>query len=77
MTKTALESDDSEPEAENEGTASTKILLRMPIGLAEKVKHEADEADMLPTEWVRSILRDYFEGDLSYDEEEGADEEEA
>ena len=53
---------DGEPEAENEGAASTKILLRMPTGLAEKVKHEADENDMLPTEWVRGILRDYFAG---------------
>ncbi len=35
----------------------TKIVLRLPEGLTEKVREEAERADMLPTEWVRELIR--------------------
>ncbi len=60
-----------------------RMVLRLPKGLAERIVEEAEEADMLPTEYVRSLLREAFKDepgpgpeaeDESEDEEEGGDE---
>lgn len=38
--------------------AMSRLVLRLPKGLAEKVQAAADEEDLLPTEWVRDVIRD-------------------
>jgi len=42
----------------------TRLVLKLPEGLAAKVAEAAEEADMLPTEWVRDLIR----GELTEDE---------
>ena len=49
----------------------TRLVLRLPDGLAKKVNDAADEADMLPTEWVRDLIR----GELSEDESDESEDE--
>ena len=34
--------------------------VKLPEGLEAKVKAAAEESDMLPTEFIRQVLRDYF-----------------
>lgn len=36
---------------------STRLVLRLPPRLAEKIEQGAEDADMLPTEYVREVLR--------------------
>ena len=46
----------------------TRLVLKLPDGLAKKVAEAAEEDDMLPTEWVRDLIRTAFE-----DEDEEAE----
>lgn len=61
---------DSAQEIEDEEPSATKLVLRLPGGLARKLKEQAEEEDKLVTEFAREVLRDYINGDLSYDEDE-------
>jgi hypothetical protein len=49
---------------------STKFVVRFPGGLAEKLRGAAEEADMLPSELIRQIVRDFLNDDLIYPDEE-------
>lgn len=49
----------------------SRLVLKLPDGLAKKVEDAAEEADMLPTEWVRDLIR----GELSEDEDDEAEDE--
>lgn len=48
----------------------TRLVLKLPEGLAKKVEDAADEADMLPTEWVRDLIRGELSGDEDEDQED-------
>jgi hypothetical protein len=39
----------------------TKMVVRLPEGLARCVREEAESEDMLPTEWIRTLLRKFFQ----------------
>ncbi len=55
-----------------------RLVLKLPDGLAKKVAEAADEADMLPTEWVRDLVRKSFEDESDEGEDtEGEPEDEA
>ncbi len=49
-----------------------KLVIRLPDGLYGKLEEAAGEEDMLPADWVRSVLRETFEAEE--DQEEGEDE---
>lgn len=49
------------------------MVLKLPEGLAKKVADAAEDEDMLPTEWVRDLIREAFEDDQGTDEETEAD----
>lgn len=51
----------------------TRLVLKLPEGLAKKVADAAEDEDMLPTEWVRDLIREAFEDDQGTDEETEAD----
>ncbi len=40
-----------------------RYVLRLPESLAEKVEKAAEEDDMLPTEWIRDLIREEFGGE--------------
>lgn len=42
----------------------TRFVLRLPEGLTEKVERAAEKEDKLPTEWIRDLLREAFEGEM-------------
>ena len=52
----------------------TRLVLKLPDGLAKKVEGAADEADMLPTEWVRDLVRKELSGDEFDEDDESEDE---
>ena len=35
----------------------SRFVVRVPEGLAMKVREAAEELDLLPTEWIREVLR--------------------
>ncbi len=41
--------------------------VKLPEGLEAKIKEAAEKADMLPTEFIRHVLRDYFYSPLPED----------
>ncbi len=53
-----------------------RLVLKLPEGLAKKVEEAANEANMLPTEWVRDLLREAF-ADAESDESEDGEPDEA
>ena len=50
--------------------ASSRLVLRLPPRLAEKIASVAEREDMLPTEWVREVLREAFEDEKKQHGEE-------
>ena len=56
---TATEEGNSELDGENRN--QVRYVLVMPPGLAELTEKAATAARMLPTEWVRSVVRDFLE----------------
>jgi hypothetical protein len=70
------EAEEAETEQADEGDEefeSTKFVVRFPGGLAEKLRGAAEEGDMLPSELIRQVVRDFLNDDLVYaDEEEEA-----
>ncbi len=41
--------------------------VKLPEGLETKIKEAAEKADMLPTEYIRQVLRDHFNSPLPVD----------
>ncbi len=46
-----------------------RFVVWVPDRLAQMVREAANRAEMLPTEWIRGLLRETFEGDGDEDGE--------
>ena len=40
-----------------------KLVIRVAASLKDKIARAAEDKDMLPSEWVREVLRESFESD--------------
>jgi len=47
-----------------------KLVVRVSQGLKDKIAEAAEEEDKLPTEWVRDVLREAFEGETEPETED-------
>ena len=48
----------------------SRLVLRLPKGLADKVAAAAEEEDMLPTEYIRELVRESFKSDEESEDED-------
>ncbi len=52
------------------GEKMARYVLRLPERLAKKVEEAAEAVDMLPTEYVRDLLRETFENEMTDEPDE-------
>ena len=45
-----------------------KLVVRVSQGLKDKIAEAAEADDMLPTEWIRDLLREAFEDEEESDQ---------
>lgn len=50
-----------------------RYVLRLPERLAKKIEEAAEAVDMLPTEWMRNLLREAFEDEMPNESEESGE----